>query len=377
MVNSRADHPAGNCTPSDCTLREAVIAANEADGDDVVRVPAAKKPYKRKQLCCGDDAGLVGDLDIAADQPVRIVGAGAKRTVIDAKEGDRVFQLGNQAQPGGEATISGLTMRNGHATDGGPGGAVSTSGALTLKRVLVRDSETNFAQGAIGLVGVDASLELIKSTVQGNNGGIFSSTEVEGTMRIESSLIRDNVAGFGGGIYGGGGKLLLYNSTVSGNTATEDGSPAGAGGGIYLSPMLAIADIRATTIAGNIAHPGAASNIQNNCCNNGYGVLNSIVADPFGGGVNCEGQAPISEANNLDDGATCNFDDTTSEELIDAELKPLAGNGGPTQTRAIRAVSPAKNAGDCVTSFPQDQRGFPRPRGPECDIGAFERGPSD
>jgi len=248
---------------------------------------------------------------------VRIVGAGAKRTVIDAKEGDRVFQLGNQAQPGGEATISGLTMRNGHATDGGPGGAVSTSGALTLKRVLVRDSETNFAQGAIGLVGVDASLELIKSTVQGNNGGI------------------------------------------------------------YLSLMLAIADIRATTIAGNIAHPGAASNIQNNCCNNGYGVLNSIVADPFGGGVNCEGQAPISEANNLDDGATCNFDDTTSEELIDAELKPLAGNGGPTQTRAIRAVSPAKNAGDCVTSFPQDQRGFPRPRGPECDIGAFERGPSD
>lgn len=242
--------------------------------------------------------------------------------------------------------------------------------------MLVRDSETNFAQGAIGLVGVDASLQLIKSTVQGNNGGIFSSTEVEGTMRIESSLIRDNVAGFGGGIYGGGGKLLLYNSTVSGNTATEDGSPAG-GGGIYLSPMLAIADIRATTIAGNIAHPGAASNIQNNCCNNGYGVLNSIVADPFGGGVNCEGQAPISEANNLDDGATCNFDDTTSEELIDAELKPLAGNGGPTQTRAIRAVSPAKNAGDCVTSFPQDQRGFPRPRGPECDIGAFERGPSD
>ena len=375
-VNTRADHPPGNCTSSDCTVREAVIAANDASGDDVVRVPAANKPYLRKQLCCGDDAGLVGDLDLAAGQTVKIAGGGAKRTVIDAGAGDRVFQLGTQAQPGGEATISGLTMQNGHATDGGSGGGIQTFGALTLRRVVVRDSETDFSDGGIGLNGGDASLELVKSTVQGNDGGIFWTTEVTGDIRIESSLIRDNIAAFGGGIFAGGGKFFLYNSTVSGNTATED-PPAGAGGGIYLAPALAVADIRAATIAGNIASAGTASNIQNNCCSVGYGIRNTIVAKPFGGGVNCEGQPPISDANNIDDGMTCGFDDATSLELLDAKLAPLDDNGGPTQTRAIKAASPAKNAGDCPTSFARDQRGVLRPRGPECDIGAFERRPSD
>jgi hypothetical protein len=49
---------------------------------------------------------------------------------------------------------------------------------------------------------------------------------------------------------------------------------------------------------------------------------------------------------------------------------PLALNGGPTRTHALLPNSPAI---DAATGGPStDQRGVPRPQGPEPDIGAFE-----
>jgi hypothetical protein len=56
----------------------------------------------------------------------------------------------------------------------------------------------------------------------------------------------------------------------------------------------------------------------------------------------------------------------------------LADNGGPTQTHALKPGSPAIDQGDpfaCSVIAITDQRGFRRPIGPDCDIGAFEFGP--
>ena len=55
-------------------------------------------------------------------------------------------------------------------------------------------------------------------------------------------------------------------------------------------------------------------------------------------------------------------------------LGPLRDNGGPTETHALKARSPAVNAipsadPDCTGT---DQRGISRPQGAGCDIGAFE-----
>src|SRR5262249_51891469 len=61
-------------------------------------------------------------------------------------------------------------------------------------------------------------------------------------------------------------------------------------------------------------------------------------------------------------------------------LGALGDNGGPTQTRALLAGSPALDAGDpgapgaetaCETT---DQRGVMRPQASRCDIGAYELG---
>jgi hypothetical protein len=58
-----------------------------------------------------------------------------------------------------------------------------------------------------------------------------------------------------------------------------------------------------------------------------------------------------------------------------AGLLPLADNGGPTQTHALQANSPAINAGSNPDGLTTDQRGFgPRAVGGVADIGAFEVG---
>src|SRR5205823_1994022 len=57
-----------------------------------------------------------------------------------------------------------------------------------------------------------------------------------------------------------------------------------------------------------------------------------------------------------------------------ARLGLLSQNGGPTQTMAIPTTSLAFNAIPKIQcAVPLDQRGFTRPQGLRCDIGAFER----
>src|SRR5439155_9788402 len=56
----------------------------------------------------------------------------------------------------------------------------------------------------------------------------------------------------------------------------------------------------------------------------------------------------------------------------DPKLEALAHNGGPTETRALASDSPAINAAGRLGCPKRDQRGVKRPKGPACDIGAYE-----
>ena len=59
----------------------------------------------------------------------------------------------------------------------------------------------------------------------------------------------------------------------------------------------------------------------------------------------------------------------------DPKLAPLAKNGGPTRTHALKAGSPAINKGSNPALLATDQRGgnFLRVFGAFADIGAFEK----
>ena len=84
-----------------------------------------------------------------------------------------------------------------------------------------------------------------------------------------------------------------------------------------------------------------------------------------------------SQGNNISTDDSCNFTKPTDKQNTNPRLGPLQNNGGPTDTRALLAGSPAVDAGANTACTPRDQRGVARKDGDAngtviCDIGAFE-----
>ena len=109
-VTKTADTADGVCD-GDCSLREAVIAANATAGPDSVNIPAGI--YQVSIPGTAEDGAATGDIDINDD--VTITGAGAANTVVQAVGGqdgygtDRIFQIRF-----GSSSVSGLTLTKGH-----------------------------------------------------------------------------------------------------------------------------------------------------------------------------------------------------------------------------------------------------------------------
>jgi len=103
-------------------------------------------------------------------------------------------------------------------------------------------------------------------------------------------------------------------------------------------------------------------------------IKNSIVAySPAGADCYTAGADFVAVAENIDSDGSCAGFTLTDDPL----LNPLANNGGPTDTHALKGGSPAIDAApDCTTiggaPVPIDQRGAPRPGGAFCDLGAYE-----
>jgi fibronectin-binding autotransporter adhesin len=224
---------------------------------------------------------------------------------------------------------------------------------------------------------------LERSTLSGNAADYGAGLYVyEYTMDIESSTISHNVAG-GGGVGGLGGGIFDYdsslavtNSTVSGNLAQSSGVQHGEGGGFYIEDSEAVT-LYFATVSANAALQGAA--IYNA---GGAGTLRDAVITgnhtTLTGKTEAECYAAgrfeifASAGGNVLSRANCvlsqSFGDTVTAK---PGLLALAANGGPTQTMALVATSPAINAahGDCTTT---DQRGMARPTSGRCDSGAYQ-----
>ena len=191
-------------------------------------------------------------------------------------------------------------------------------------------------------------------------------------MTINNSTISGNRAtkGNGGGILTSC-QLTINNSTISGDIAS-----AGNGGGIYFQGAGMVNNV---TLSGNSALNGGGMSGGSG----GTIFQNSIVANSPSGG-NCSGTRIFSNGYNLSSDGTCSgFDKAGDLNNTDPKLGRLQNNGGPTQTMALQAGSPAIDAGNpsgCTDGhghlLKRDQRGARRPD-PEdsggCDIGAYER----
>jgi hypothetical protein len=208
--------------------------------------------------------------------------------------------------------------------------------------------------------------------------GIYS----DSTMAVSASTIAGNTAAGGGGLgqgsASGGGAYDtaswgFTNCTIANNTATGSFS---SGGGLWSQNSLMVFNC---TITGNQGQYGGG-----------------IAGNPTLGNTIVAGNTAATAANGPDGSGTFYSQGYTIVQStngmslsgpalvgLDPLLLPLANNGGPTRTCALRAGSPAIDQGkNCGPEI--DQRGAPRPYdfpsianvggGDASDIGAFELG---
>ena len=115
------------------------------------------------------------------------------------------------------------------------------------------------------------------------------------------------------------------------------------------------------TIAGNQAPAGGG---LYRVAGTSATISHTIISGNLVGGACAGSLAQLTADHNIADDASCGFGGTPANALLAA----LANNGGPTDTHALPANSPAVDAG--TSCSPTDQRGAARVGA--CDIGAFE-----
>ncbi|MBX7105048.1 MAG: hypothetical protein K1X57_13265 [Gemmataceae bacterium] len=419
-VDILSDVDDGNTTAGNLSIREAVRLSN----DDAIASEIRFSPtvFASKQTI----TLLNGQLGVT--QPVTITGPTAG-VVLNGNGTNRCIDV-TVAAPGAVMNFSNLTLTNGAQTattgDADAGGALAINDeSVTLTNCTLSNNTSAARGGAIDVSNGAGRLNLIDCVVSGNqvtganaykvgDGGAINLVGNSSVNITRSTLSGNSVTGQGGAVYfTNGGSINVVDSTISGNTAA--GSVGG--GGIYLFGTVTADGFNITnsTLSGNVATagPGGAIGLQvmtgtlnirnstifgNNASGSGGGIgsdgggtvfiSSSIVAGNLVGGVpTAKADLAFSVAETIagNNNLIGIQDVTTNVTLsgtgnltgtivtpLDAKLGALANNGGPTQTHAILAGSPAIDAGNNSASLSFDQRGQIRVQSSSADIGAFE-----
>lgn len=220
-------------------------------------------------------------------------------------------------------------------------------GGALFDRCTFRNNDMAGSPGGTGSVYHEGvPLVLVNSTFSGNStnahaGGLFLGGGTDAQV-INCTFANNTTPGNAGGLWAGNGTVEVTHTTFSGNDA--DYGPAifkGMSGAVTLTNVI----------------------MSNNTTANEFSAVACHETFTDGGG---NIQWPATKNNG-------NADTRCAESVLfaDPALEPLADNGGPTETMALPASSPAVGlATDCA---PFDQRGTPRVA--PCDSGAFEHEP--
>ncbi len=287
-VTKTADTNDGVCN-ADCSLREAIVAANANVDADTIIVPAG---VYLLNLTPGSDenAAATGDLDLTGS--VTINGAGAGSAIIDGGNADRVFDIAPLIACNCTISLSGLTIRNGKAfstnanvgggiyigtgvtvninnsviadnqSQSSGGGGIQNGGSLTLSNVTMQNNSALGTGGAINNIGaltINTSSFLTNTAEAG--GALYINTGAANGVNIAGSVFANNraVATAGGAVDNGGaiaidadGAVSITKSSFTSNSAAQNG------GAIYLNDSATEAAVATMTlsfnrIAGNTA----------------------------------------------------------------------------------------------------------------------------
>jgi CSLREA domain-containing protein len=329
----------------DCSLREAVVAANTnapvdacpagTPGHDLIELTSGAT-YTLTIAGAGEDAAATGDLDIL--EPLTILVSG-EPAVIDGGGLDRIFDVGPDVA---HVSFWLLELRNGDAGS-------EDGGAIRF-------------QDSCGSSGNDFVIGGVIADNRAASGGGVSIGACRDVEVSGVSLVGNAAADVGGAILMAGEIAIVQNSTLSGNAAGASGGALSVADASFMSILYA-------TIADNAAPTGAAISSRDTSI-----TLNtSVVAD------NAPGACAVAAlAGNfaISDDPTC----PTPLSAPDVGLEPLAIVAGyPVHRLALG--SPARDVDArpvCASDLTFDQLGTRRPQDGDgdgiaaCDAGAIE-----
>ena len=286
------------------TLRSVVAGARDGDTIDMT------------QLACSTITLQQGQVE--ACPALTINGPGQDRLTIDGRGASPVLYVlypyyNPQCASGdpGPLTLRDVTLAHGSSRPEAfyQHAACLTSkyGSVVLDRVTITDCHGYFtndfdggAVTAIGLTMIDSTIsDSSARQLDGNWPAKGGGANVGGATLIRSTIKGNSVMGAGGGLYVGG-RLVMVDSSISGNSAvaTETGQAA-SGGGVRVSSETTIlrsviADNRTDGDGGGLYKGG-----QGNGSAGGFTIQNSTIAGNRAGGTGgaLVNQWPVTIAN--------------------------------------------------------------------------------
>lgn len=292
------------------SLRQAFLAADATLGPDRIWFSPA---LSGKTITLGSQIPVQASSEVTVDASNLAAGL----TVDGGAGQNRIFLV----DTGATLRLKVLTLTGGSAPSGEDGGAIFCEGVLELERCTLSGNATTGFNHSGGAVFLDASSSAV----------------------LRQCTLSGNAAYQDGGALACKGEVTLVHCTVFGNNVSTNG-----GGGVYIASTGVIVLDR-SIVFGNTTGFSTASDLQT-----------------VGGAVNRVGASVVGALSGsvIGSGSISNADPL---------LGPLANNGGPTKTHALRPGSPAMNAGGSgspASTAVTDQRGQPVRGAP--DLGAYE-----
>ena len=323
------------------SLRAAVNLANAAGGADTIVFDSGVFNTPRTiTLASGP---------ITISSPITITGPGADLLTLVGTSTTRLFNVNG----GAALTLSGVTLSGGNAPSNSGGGAIASSGNLTLTGCAVRNCTAQFGGG---IYVSDGYLSMTGCEISGN-----SATQYAGGIQVLSNASSTGV--------------VLTNCTFKGNSAPDSETT----GGLDLFPNTANTAIFASVVNCTFAENNADGALCGGaiCCNSGAGfaqvtLRNNLFAANSNPQIRLRNFGQVASAgNNLSSDASGNLTQPTDKINTDPRLGLFARDGGTTNCYTLLPGSPAMDAGANTGLITTDQRGLPRAVASLCGAGAI------
>jgi CSLREA domain-containing protein len=316
FVVTRYDDPVPDgCLAGDCSLREAVIAANADAAFDRIRLSAGA--YVLSQPGAGENNSLTGDLDVTKDLEILGVAPGITRIV---------------------------------ATGLGEAGAQALSADLTLRRLRIEDADAAGVALGPGTHLIE-DCDFLGNGTTGSNAGILAT--IQSVVTIRRTTVR---GGPGRGMTFTQGTAVLENVTVSGTANVP----------IAVNDTLSFQCTHCTLVRAPGAGPAlqvsdVIATVANSILSGGCSLITGGTVDSQGGNI----ETPVS---------TCGLDQASDQPNVSVaalDLGPLQDNGGLTLTHLPGVDGAADGSALDALCGDEDQRGVVRET--NCETGAVER----